>query len=151
MTLDINQIAPGLYQGSYPPHGDAVRRAGFDVLCLCAEEHQPNAAAYPGVEVLRVRLDDGRFRPGDKRNASMVAREVARRVRRGKSCLVTCAAGRNRSGLVVALAMHLLDQSVSPDAIIARIKARRADALTNPWFNDAIRNDLKIKIRETGT
>jgi len=66
--------------------------------------------------------------------AFAASRAVARIYRTGGfRILVTCAQGRNRSGLVVALA--LLELGASPkDAIGAVRQARGPHALSNAWF-----------------
>jgi hypothetical protein len=51
---------------------------------------------------------------------------------RGETVLVTCAAGRNRSALVVA--EHLIQAGHDAAQVIAAIRTRRADALGNTAF-----------------
>ena len=133
---DADLIVPGLYQGSIPPFGYALREAGFDALVLCAQEHQ-DASKYPGVEVIECPLDDARRFPNPSEWET--AREVAWRVRNilchGGRVLVTCMAGKNRSGLVTALSLHCLT-GVSGAVCSWFVKDRRkgAEALTNPYF-----------------
>ena len=62
---------------------------------------------------------------------------VARRVRSGERVLVTCAMGRNRSGLVSALALHFLT-GISGAEAARLVKARRHNALTNRYFMAAL-------------
>lgn len=135
--FDATRIAPYLYQGSAPPEGSAVRDGGFDILMLCAEEHQPSGSRFPGVHVVHAPLDDGFLPPDEWRRARRAGAVVARAVRSGYRVLVTCAMGRNRSGLVVALA--LIDMGVAPENVIARIQRKRDGALTNPHFVRALR------------
>lgn len=138
LTLDATCIAGSgnlrfrgsLYQGHAPPTGDAVWRAGFDVLALCAEEYQPSD--FPGVRVLHVPLDDACPTPREWLIANGAAQETALMLRGGRRVLVTCWQGRNRSGLVVALALRRL--GLTGEQAVARVKERRVGALTNPCF-----------------
>jgi protein-tyrosine phosphatase len=115
-----------LAQGSAPPPGV---RLPFEVVVLAAEEYQPE---LPGFTVLRVPLDDGP--PPDKATRLRI-REAARRVgayvQGGQRVLVTCFAGRNRSGVIAGLALRQL--GVPGDVAARRIRQLR-DGLTNPYF-----------------
>jgi hypothetical protein len=137
--IDATRIAPGLYQGSAPPHGSAVRECGFTTLVLCAQEIQPGSVDFPGVTVVHApNSDDGtRITQAQWQTAIQAAEIVARRVRGGERVLVTCAAGRNRSGLVSALALHLLT-GISGAEAARLVKAQRHNALTNRWFMSAL-------------
>jgi hypothetical protein len=136
--IDANRVGERLYIGSYPPRGGALRSAGFDVLVLCAEELQ--GGQFDGVGVLRCPLDDADLTQVEWDRARSAARRVAMFVQGGGRCLVTCAAGRNRSGLVTALAVHEL--TGWPGALcveLVRKSRTRADALTNLTFVAALR------------
>jgi hypothetical protein len=101
--IEANRIVSGLYQGSAPPQGPGVAAAGFDALVLCALEYQPPARCFPGAIVLRCPLDDDLTRAvpkGGRRRVIEAGRQIAEILRRGGRVLVTCVAGRNRSGLV---------------------------------------------------
>lgn len=137
--IEASRIAPSIYQGSRPPEGSALRRAGVRTLVLCAEEIQ--GGVYPGVHVVRCPLDDAELTTDEWRRAWRAAGEVFSRLPHGP-LLVTCAAGRNRSGLVTAIVLHLL-YGVPGDECVALIRERRrspwGDALTNESFVRAIR------------
>lgn len=133
--LDATRLGPKLYQGSYPLTG--VRRYGFDVLVLCAHElqHRPEE---PGVLTLRCPLtDDGTLSRAQFGRALMTAQRVAQLVASGRRTLVTCAAGRNRSGLVSALVLYQRT-SMDPEQIVEHIQRRRPNALTNDAFVAAL-------------
>lgn len=121
--------------GSKPPPGE---RLPFDVLIITAYELNAmpgyrSDASYPGVTVVRISLDDSILSPGDVRKAFVTARTAANYVRRGQRVLVVCNQGRNRSGLVTALA--LMDLGSSSRGAIRRVRAVRGDdALSNPYF-----------------
>lgn len=136
--LDATQLVPGLWMGSKPETGHVVSEAGFGLLVLCAEEYQPPASHFPGVKVIHAPFDDSdiRQRPQDEATAAEAARQVAAAMRAGTEVLVTCYAGRNRSGLVCGLA--LLDHAHDPLWTIRHIQERRPSALTNQSFVDLI-------------
>lgn len=139
--LDATRIAPKLYQGSFPTSVQALKVARVHVVVYCAKEIQP--ASYPlhdaGVDVLRCPLDDNGNEPtsSEWNHAVETARRVARRVRSGRRTLVTCAQGRNRSGLVMALALHMLT-GISGRRAVRHIQKLRQDALTNQGFVRAL-------------
>jgi protein-tyrosine phosphatase len=133
-----NQVAPGLWQGDAPHPG--ANYADFDLIVLAAYEHQPKSAEM-GIDVFHAPLDDDPYRPLSSRErviATEAAREVARRLRKGQRVLVTCALGRNRSGLVSALAMRMAYGATPYGAINAVRRARGPDALSNPQFVRAL-------------
>ena len=153
MNLDASCIYPGLDQGSAPETGPLVAAEGFDTLVLCAYEWQPpkvysnplalalgyqgqGANPYPGVTIIYASNDDDPTRPptrGELDLAIKAARQVTSRVLAGGKVLVTCQAGKNRSGLVTALALHQLT-GVAGKACVDIIKMVRPIALTNPQF-----------------
>lgn len=131
-----SQIIPYLSQGSAPLDGDAVARAGYRVLVLCADEFQPSHALFKGLDdVIYAPNDDG-FGPFTQLQAA-IARIAAGRVtdyvRRERHVLVTCMQGRNRSGLVTALALHNL-YGWSGARCINFVRSKRENALTNDDF-----------------
>jgi protein-tyrosine phosphatase len=131
-----NLIHKTLLQGSRPPTGHQLHDHGIDVLILCAEEFQPPASEFPGVEVIHAGFDDNPGRgllPQEVVTADRAARLAAMHVRRGKVVLVTCMAGLNRSGLVTAKTVCRLT-GWSGLAAARHIKERRPMALFNPHF-----------------
>jgi len=88
------------------------------------------------MEVLYAPNDDNPNRPPTREelqiavNAALI---VADRVRAGVKTLVTCMQGRNRSGLVTALVLHIL-LGCSGDEAIWIVKGHRKGALMNPQF-----------------
>lgn len=138
--LDFDYIVPRIGQGSLPPPGRTVARHGFDLLVLCAEELQVPAELFDGVRVLHVPLQDTRITQEQWTMAARTAKHVALQLRAKpqSKALVTCAAGRNRSGLVSAIALHLLTGQ-SGLACARHVQRRRQDALTNGSFVEALR------------
>lgn len=141
-----------LWQGGVPPEGNNFAAMGFDVLVLCADEHQPPAGKFPGprkmyltsagyvvadakTKVLHCPMhDDGLpMRPGESARAQAVAEQVAQALREGRRVLVTCQMGRNRSGFVSTLALHKITGQPCRD-IIKHIRHKRPGSLSNTYF-----------------
>ena len=125
--------------GGCPPPDFPVRRH-FDCLVLSAREYQV-PGLFPGVPAVRVALnDDGS--PMTKEEGVEAVRAAGRTIRwlnDGLKVLVTCFAGRNRSGLVTALVL-CKGMGASPDQAIAAIrKARGPEAFRNQYFEAFLR------------
>jgi protein-tyrosine phosphatase len=77
------------------------------------------------------------------REAFSIAGWLARRIREGRTVLVTCQQGRNRSGLVTALTLVALT-GASGNRCARAVKARRhspyGEALCNRDFLDLLRS-----------
>ena len=133
--VEANRIAPRLHQGSAPPYGHVLYDAGFDLLVLCAEEHQPDALLFPGVEVVHCPMDDADRPPNNEEldYASTAAARAADVVRAGGRALITCWAGKNRSGFVMVLTLHNLTGR-SGQSCIRRVRVGRPIALENAHF-----------------
>lgn len=146
LVVDATRLFPKLYQGSYPLA--PIAPAGFRVLVLCAEELQFRSEE-PGVRTLRCPLyDNGEhvFTKSEWIEAVRTARAVADYVAHGWRTLVTCAQGRNRSGLVSALALYQLT-GLSGEQCVEHIRNRRVGALSNDDFVAAL-YALPPKIRQ---
>lgn len=147
-----SQITAHLWQGSQPIEGDAVAKAGYKVLVLCADEYQPPVDRFVGLEdVIYAPNDDGwrPFSPLQKVTAQIAAARVADYVRKGKNVLVTCMQGRNRSGLVSALALHNL-YGWGGTRCVDYVQSRRMNALTNDEFVNYLRTIRAKQLARTG-
>ncbi len=150
--LDATNIYRGLYQGMAPPAGPLLSSSGFDTIVLCAAEwqpprfvdpvcgavlgYQPNQHPYPGTVLVYAPADDDFDNPPSRAVLALALRAsnfVAQRVAQGSNVLVTCWAGRNRSGLVTGLALHRLTGLMGA-ACVAHIQRVRPMALRNPQF-----------------
>jgi len=133
--MTASRIAPKLYQGSHPYSVGELHRARIHTLVLCAAELQPDESALPGIEVLRCPYIDVDAPMGlsTLRMVEQTATAVAARVRKQERTLVTCAAGLNRSGLVVALALTKLYGISGSDALLW-VRRAREGALFNESF-----------------
>lgn len=140
LRINADRIIAGLYQGSAPPLGDALHRAGFAVLILAACEYQPSAEFFSGVFVHRAPLDDHteELSSLEWKTALQAATVAARVIAKGKPVLVTCQMGLNRSGLVSVLAMQLLTGCPAEEAI-QRVRRCRTGALRNHSFVQQLR------------
>jgi len=144
-VIDAHQIASKLWQGSVPTPGNALKKAGFSLVVFCAHEYQPLAWLYSGVDVLYAPMHDNYKLPlhrDDVKAAMRAAASVADAAYGGEKVLVTCMAGRNRSGLVNALALCELF-GVSGQEAMEIVQARRrhatGGALENPQFQKLLR------------
>lgn len=139
-AFGVDQVFRGLWQGGKPVvgKGEFAYAEPFDTLVLCAKEIQHDGIEYPGLEVIRCPMDDNyeHMPVGDMQRAMATAPRVARRIKAGRRVLVTCHHGRNRSGLISAMAMVIAygDQGVTPSVAIGAVRTARNHALTNPQF-----------------
>jgi hypothetical protein len=122
--MDASKVARNLYVGSAPQPGTK----GFDVIVLCADEYQPSAGHYLSSRELAVPVQ--------------AARRVARHLQAGRTVLVTCRMGRNRSAFVAALALHLASGR-SGRRCVEQVRKHRVDpmgvrALANRGFRRAL-------------
>jgi hypothetical protein len=126
-----------LWQGSAPPTGDYLKSMGFDLLVLAAQEYQPPARSFPGVDVIHAPNDDTTFENGGDVKAALVAsKKVKNALTRGEKVLVTCWAGLNRSGIITALAHARMTVYTGPE-IVKRLRAARGPfALSNEDFRN---------------
>lgn len=136
MGLDVTEIAGNLFMGSAPTDGGELTRRGFNTVVLSAEEFQPPDFWFGGIEVVRAPMHDTKPARDEVLLAHQAGHLVADRIRTGRKVLVTCFAGRNRSGWITALA--LIELGIHPMAAIEHIRSRRAMALSNHAFNNDI-------------
>jgi protein-tyrosine phosphatase len=133
--IDASNIVRRLWVGSQPPFDRHI--PGFDVLVLCAEELQPERLGFQGT-VIRCPIPDAELSADETRRAVATGRAVASQLTQGKTVLVTCAAGLNRSALVAGVAIGMVTKFDS-DRIIKLVRARRStDCLFNPHFRQIL-------------
>jgi protein-tyrosine phosphatase len=129
------QVRDNLWIGSAPPIGTQVA-SKFDALVLAAMEYQCGEC-FPGVEVAcAIMNDDGSpMTTEEKKEAVRTAGTVISWLSRGLRVLVTCRAGRNRSGLVVTLSLCKGPERMTPAQAIRAVRAVRGPgALSNADF-----------------
>ena len=129
-ALDASAVARRLWIGGVPPFD---RDLPFQVLVLCALEHQPEALAFRG-QVIRCPITDGPLSPRETQWALDAARGVGSALAGGKTVLVTCHAGRNRSALVAGLGLGMVTR-MKPEQIVTLVRTKRSLlAFSNPHF-----------------
>jgi protein-tyrosine phosphatase len=137
--LDADEVYPGIWVGSVPRVRGGPLLKIFTHVVLCAEEFQFPAEEFTEHTIVHCPFEDEDTVMGAKTMAMVfsTARAVAEAQAAGGSILVTCAAGRNRSALVAALAMRML--GVEPWIAIEKIRARRSpQCLSNTCFQRII-------------
>lgn len=148
-VVDASEVDRDLFVGSKPDKTDAVERAGFKVLVLCAREYQPRSVEFGfhgSCRVLHAPIDDARLSPLEVMTVRSAANDVARAVADKRKTLVTCQMGLNRSALVAALAMLRLRPNLSASACIRVIRARRnKEALFNAYFVNLIEETARAR------
>lgn len=131
-----DKIVDNLWMGSAPPMMHTVSQH-FNALVLCAAEYQPDADCFFGVHVHHAPLHDNfQFMPQSEIVAAVrAAGKVIHWANEGKTILVTCLAGLNRSGLVTAIALCAGPWKMPIQDAINMIRAARGPrALGNPQF-----------------
>ena len=130
-----NEVVPGLFMGGHDVRSQSrtacVVTDQFDVVVSMTtrEGYGPD----DGVEHHVARMADAGVDAGIAARVDELAGIVADAAAAGRTVLVRCSGGLNRSGLVVASA--LLRMGHDADEAIARVRAARGPwALTNPAF-----------------
>ncbi|WP_405009843.1 protein phosphatase [Kitasatospora sp. NBC_01539] len=132
-----SEIRPGLWMGGHfwtDPTGEerpAVATDEFDLVIslLTRAGHGP----HPAVRHLITELPDGPLTADQIDAVQESARTAAHALRDGRTVLVRCRSGYNRSGLVAA--QTLVELGHDPDAAISLIRRQRSPrALGNETF-----------------
>jgi protein-tyrosine phosphatase len=134
-VIDAHRIAPKLWMGGRP---SPEACAAFDVIVLCAAEHQPELPC----RTINAPIDDSKPTNDEMALVIKTAKQVNKLRAEGKRVLVTCYEGRNRSGIVVALAM-MLNGSTAQSAIGRVRTARKPPSGFRPLSNDYFVRALK--------
>lgn len=131
-------IVPGLFVGGLSALAYCPQDQGcLDLLVCCAREACGEDSGLSGpepgawAEVLLCPLDDEEGLPVPAGMVEPMAEEVAKRVGGGQKVLVFCAEGRNRSGLIAALALLRLGHA---DPVALLRERRHRSVLTNKTF-----------------
>ncbi|MFJ8183050.1 dual specificity protein phosphatase family protein [Streptomyces sp. NPDC096105] len=140
-----DEIVPGLWMGGHQVRGPAGRleqvvvRRQFDLVhtLLRLPEHGPD----PGVEHHVWPIPDGPLDGTQIAGVIRLAEAACEALDEGRTVLVRCFHGYNRSGLVVAHA--LMRRGRPAEAAIRLIRSRRSSwALHNDLFVDYLRTGL---------
>jgi hypothetical protein len=131
--LDATHLTGTLWIGGRPECGRLVREAGFDLLVLCAEEYQPPAWAFHGVDVHHAPFGDKcDLTTGEEFIVNRAVGRVVDSLKRREKVLVTCWAGHNRPGIVCA--KTLVSLGWVPKQAVCLIQRKRDRALNNQAF-----------------
>ncbi|WP_329386343.1 protein-tyrosine phosphatase family protein [Streptomyces sp. NBC_01351] len=142
-----NEVTAGLWMGGHHWTDDlgyrhAVVASGeFDlVISLYTRPgHGPDA----GIDHLVAEIPDGPLTAEQIHTAQELARTAAQGVRDGRTVLVRCHSGYNRSGLVVAQA--LIEMGWETTTAIETIRQRRSpSALNNRLFEEYLTTGLAV-------
>lgn len=148
-----DEVVPGLWMGGHywtDPAGElrpVVVGAEFDLVVslFTRAGHGP----APGVEHLVAEIPDGPLGPDQIDAVARLARTAVRAVRDGRTVLVRCHSGYNRSGLVVAQA--LVETGLEAAEAIGVVRRRRSPwALNNETFRDYLTAGLDVAYLLTG-
>ena len=126
----LDEVMPGLWQASSELDPPELFAQGFDAIFdLCGWPRGDGVAGRPYTFYL---IDDVPWIP-DPSAIDALGEQVAARVRAGERVVVNCAAGLNRSGLLVGRALIAL--GYTPVEAIALVRrARGPYALSNHRF-----------------
>lgn len=145
-----DEVAPGLWMGGHfwtDPAGElrpAVVADEFDLVIslFTRSGHGPG----PQAEHLVGEMPDAALTAVQLRTALQLARTAARALDAGRTTLVRCHSGYNRSGLVVA--QCLVDRGLTPADAIALVRRRRSPwALHNETFTGYLSAGLDAAAR----
>jgi len=126
----LDEVVPGLWQASSELDPPELFARGFDAIFDLGD--RPRGHSVPGRAYVYYRIEDV---PSieDPSVIDALAEQVASRVQAGERVVVNCAAGLNRSGLLVGRALIALGHAPS-DAIDLVRRARGSHALCNQRF-----------------
>lgn len=142
MSFNYNWIVHNFAQGNFPGTRELAFQ-DFDVVVLCAEEHQPSWRSGGGKFVFRLPLDDDPYRPLPPDVQKVIidtAHAVATYHASGHPVVSTCHMGHNRSGLVTCLVLMECYGMSADDAIRLVRDKRGDDCIGNPMFEQFLRN-----------
>jgi len=132
-----NFVADGIAVGGLLAYGESL--APFDVLMNVAAElnyvdhgDDREVQYVDGKRVYGVDLYDTDQVNFQAEELQRAVKAIAFTREHGKTILVTCREGRNRSALAVA--EYLIQTGLEPSLVVSTIQSRRRDALTNEAF-----------------
>lgn len=151
--VPASEIAPKHWQSGLPLPFVELPRHGIDLVVLSAKEVQPGAEEVrfvktkcPDLRIITAPLDDVECEESltdIARVAGEVADRLARRIGEGRTVLVTCQVGRNRSGLISALTLMRRYPDLTGEQAARRVRRQRGQhlppgeqALSNRVFYD---------------
>ena len=128
------QVLPGLWWSGLPDDWAVLRGQVDAVLDLADPGPGPSAEDLGDITYVKAPLEDGETLP-DPVLLDHLTGLVVDLVRQGRTVLVHCTFGKNRSGLVMALVVREVLGCDGPTAL-ARVREVRENAVNNDAFND---------------
>lgn len=118
----------------------------FSLLVLAAKQHQPSSRRFPGLRVLHVPLPDHRraLTPAERTAVLRASRVVARELAAGRSVMVTCEIGLNRSAVITSMALVRL--GMPREKVVRLVRRMRWGALNNPRFARMVREEKLTRV-----
>jgi protein-tyrosine phosphatase len=139
-STTANRVYGRLWMGGCPTPLFELRKH-FNCLVLCANDYQLVKNPWADIEVINAPLADSGepMLKSEPEMAVKAAGAVIGRLLRDQNVLVTCIAGRNRSGLVCAITL-CKGFGFTPDQAISMIRSARTDrAFRNSYFEKFLR------------
>ncbi|MDP9021745.1 MAG: dual specificity protein phosphatase family protein [Actinomycetota bacterium] len=128
------EIVPGLYQSGTPRQVDADVVMNLQMRPPSYLPEQPQAEQFIS---MWWPIHDGPM--PDARMVRSLATFISRLLDEERRVLIHCAAGNNRSGLVVA--RTLIERGRSPQEAIGAVRSAIPSALSNPEFESWLLNE----------
>lgn len=119
---------------SSEPNLAMVRRSEADAVLCCIKKGSPQEVIDAVPEYHRFDLPDGKTFPEDLFMEAVT--QAQQWLAEGRTVLVHCRAGRNRSATVVAMVLIL--QGVDPVDAIAYVRKLRPRAIANPVMEERL-------------
>ncbi len=151
-----SKIDTNHYQSGFPFPFQQVPKCGVDVVVLTANDAQPDSESlrnikrvYPNLGGIRCPFLDTENlweMPRIARIANDAADRIVEKLASGRVVLVTCAQGRNRSGLVSALVL-MRRRGLSGRDAVAQVRAGRNAAM--PLGEGALTNEMFVAYLES--
>lgn len=141
----FNNILDNLYMGGAPAFfreedvEDVPGAKRFDCVFLCAQEYQVPSGDPEDTMLFQVGFDDKHDLDIREMQTILAASDLAKRqIEKGRTTLISCWMGWNRSGIVTAITLLKLFPTMSPRYAVELIQKNRKDALRNTFFKNLI-------------
>lgn len=134
--MDVTELVPGLFIGSaVRTHYSDLKNFDRIIVCCWMPDNWPNESD----ERLYWHKFTDDIQPPSPRELEVAGRAVtAASMYKTHPTVVLCAEGRNRSGLVCAMTLALVE-GMSGSAAIELVQAKRPGSLYNTFFCDILR------------